>query len=412
MQQPSLFPQVSLSVSDLTRYLREWMESDELLRDVWITGEISNLSRPASGHIYFTLKDQNSALKCVIWRMSAGRIGVSMQSGMAIEAHGYVSVYERDGQYQLYVDAVRPAGEGYLYQEFLRLKARLEAEGLFETERKRPIPEVPARIGIVTSPTGAALQDMLNTLRRRYPLAEVVISPAAVQGEEAPAEIAAAIERLNREPGIEVILLARGGGSLEDLWSFNDERVVRAVVNSDIPVISGVGHETDFTLADFAADLRAPTPTAAAELASPDIMDVRERLVAMATQLNNTLSGISAAERLRLSAASSALLRVSPMNQVRSDRQRLDELTGRITLAIEHSLQISRMRTVNLHNRLGSLNPFAVLKRGYAIVTNAAGEIIHSVNQTAREDTLDVRIADGTLLTRVIADPIPDASGE
>lgn len=412
MQQPSLFPQVSLSVSDLTRYLREWMESDELLRDVWVQGEISNLSRPASGHIYFTLKDQNSALKCVIWRMSAGRLGAQMQSGLAIEAHGYVSIYERDGQYQLYVDAVRPAGEGYLYQEFLRLKARLEAEGLFDPQRKRPIPEVPARIGIVTSPTGAALQDMLNTLRRRYPLAEVVIAPAAVQGEEAPAEIVAALDRLNREPGVEVILLARGGGSLEDLWSFNDERVVRAVANSRVPVISGVGHETDFTLADFAADLRAPTPTAAAELASPDIMDVRERLNSFILQLNNALAGLTATERLHLSTLSNALLHVSPMNQVRSDRQRLDELSGRTVLSIQHLLQMSKTQVAGLTNRLGSLNPYAVLKRGYAIVANPAGEIIHSVTQTSREDVLDIRISDGTLLTKVISDPIPDSSGD
>lgn len=412
MQQPSLFPQISLTVSDITRYLREWMESDDLLRDVWVKGEISNLSKPASGHIYFTLKDENSALKCVIWRTSAGRIGAIMQSGRAIEAHGYISVYERDGQYQLYVDTVREAGEGYLYQEFLRLKARLEAEGLFDPERKRPIPEVPARIGIVTSPTGAALQDMLNTLRRRYPLAEVVIAPAAVQGEEAPAEIVAALARLNREPGVEVILLARGGGSLEDLWSFNDERVVRAVAASAVPVISGVGHETDFTLADFAADLRAPTPTAAAELASPDIADVHDRLNTMVLHLANALAGITSAERLQLSALSSTLQRVSPMSQVRSDRQRLDELSGRTWLAVNHSMQMARMQTTNLKNRLFALNPYAVLKRGYAIVTNPAGEIICSVTQTTKEEALDIRVSDGTLLARVIADPIPDSSGE
>ena len=259
MQQGSLFASISLSVSDVTHYLRELMDSDDLLRDVWVTGEISNYSQPASGHVYFTLKDQNAALKCVMWKPQAMRLRFPMQSGMAIEAHGAISIYEQGGQYQLYVDTIRPAGEGTLYQEFNRLKAQLEAEGLFDSQRKRMLPEAPAMIGIVTSPTGAALQDMLNTLRRRYPLAEVVVAPAAVQGDAAPKEIVAALKRLNSVSGLEVILLARGGGSLEDLWAFNDERVVRAVASSRTPVISGVGHETDFTLSDFAADLRAPT---------------------------------------------------------------------------------------------------------------------------------------------------------
>jgi exodeoxyribonuclease VII large subunit len=217
MQQPSLFNFRALTVSQVARYLRELMDSDEILRDLWVQGEISNLSRPSSGHVYFTLKDASSALKCVIWKPVALRLPLLLQSGMSVELHGAVSVYERDGQYQLYVDAVRLSGEGALYQEFMRLKARLETEGLFDPARKRPIPERPQRIGVVTSPTGAALQDVLNTLRRRYPLAEVLLSSAAVQGEEAPAALVKALSRLNPS-AVEVILLVRGGGSLEDLW--------------------------------------------------------------------------------------------------------------------------------------------------------------------------------------------------
>ena len=406
MLQPSLFPVVSISVSELTRYLREWMESDELLRDIWVQGEISNLSRPASGHIYFTLKDQNSALKCVIWRTAAGRNTAALQSGLAVEVHGYVSIYDRDGAYQLYVDTVRMAGEGSLYQQFLRLKAQLEAEGLFDPARKRAIPEAPAKIGIVTSPSGAALQDMLNTFRRRYPLVEVVLAPAAVQGDGAPAEIVAAIARLNREPGVEVILIARGGGSLEDLWAFNDERVVRAVATSRVPTISGVGHETDFTLTDFAADLRAPTPTAAAELAVPDQAEVKEKLLITTRHLADALAGVTRVEKMNLSEVVHRLVQVSPLMQVRSDRQRLDELSGRSLTAAQHFIQMAQARSRGVDQRLGALNPYGVLQRGYAIVTNAAGEIVQRIDQTFQNDNLEIRVSDGVIPARVSAEPI------
>ena len=229
MQQPSLLIPQSLSVSEITRYLHDLMESDEILSDVWVQGEIATLSRPASGHIYFTLKDASSTLRCVIWRTAAGRLPVALQSGMQIEAHGYINVYERDGQYQLYVDTVRLAGEGALYQEFLRLKAKLESEGLFDPERKRALPQIPKAIGIVTSSTGAALQDILNVLRRRFPLVEVTLAPCAVQGDAAPAEIVSALKKLNEQTTVEVILVARGGGSMEDLAAFNDEQVARAI---------------------------------------------------------------------------------------------------------------------------------------------------------------------------------------
>ncbi|HEX9018589.1 MAG TPA: exodeoxyribonuclease VII large subunit, partial [Anaerolineaceae bacterium] len=264
MDQFPLFQSPSLSVTDLTRYLRDLLDNDAVLQDVWVQGEISNLSQPQSGHKYFTLKDSAASLHCVVWRSTALRMRFGMQNGLAIEAHGAISVYERDGAYQLYVDAIRPAGEGLLYQQFMRLKSRLESEGLFDEERKRLLPERPRRIGIVTSSTAAALQDMLNTLAARYPLAEVILSPCAVQGDAAPDEIVAALERLCQQASPDVIIMARGGGSLEDLWAFNDERVVRAICASPIPVITGIGHETDFTLADFAADVRAPTPTGAA----------------------------------------------------------------------------------------------------------------------------------------------------
>src|SRR5512134_1544051 len=265
--QPTLFSTQQWTVSKLTFYIRKLLEENEILQDVWVQGEISNLSRPASGHVYFTLKDASAALKCVMWKTSASRLGIALQDGMEVEVHGKIGVYEPAGQYQLYADQIRPVGEGALYQEFVRLKAMLEAEGLFAPERKRLIPTLPQKIGIVTSATGAALRDMLNTLRRRLPLVEVILAPSPVQGIEAPPALVKALQSLILQSP-DVVLLARGGGSIEDLWAFNDERVVRAVAMSPVPIICGVGHETDFTLCDFAADLRAPTPTAAAELAT------------------------------------------------------------------------------------------------------------------------------------------------
>jgi exodeoxyribonuclease VII large subunit len=401
MDQPTLFGPPSLSVSEITGYLRQLLESDEILRDVWVHGEISNLSRPSSGHIYFTLKDASASLRCVIWRTTAQRLKIDFNSGTAVEAHGYISLYERDGQYQLYVDTMRLAGEGWLYQEFLRLKARLETEGLFDLERKRPIPERPRVIGIVTSPTGAALQDMLNTLRRRYPLVQVVLAPAAVQGDEAPSAIVRALQGLNRKVRPDVILLARGGGSLEDLWAFNDERVVRAIASSDAPVITGVGHETDFTLADFAADLRAPTPTGAAVMAVPDINDLRVELHQRLSYLDNILLVQIDSDSQRLMDARYRLERTSPWRQVQNDRQRLDVLQERIGRALISIGQLRRARIDGLQNRLQALNPMAVLQRGYAVVRGPDGRPVSRIAQVHVGDQVTVRLSDGTFEANV-----------
>ncbi|MHC1740239.1 MAG: exodeoxyribonuclease VII large subunit [Anaerolineaceae bacterium] len=408
MQQGTLFNSISLTVGDVTRYLRELLDSDDLLRDVWVMGEISNASTPASGHLYFTLKDQTATLKCVMWKPQVLRLRFPLRAGMAVEVHGAVSVYEQGGQYQLYADTIRQVGEGALYQEFLLLKNQLEAEGLFDNERKRTIPLAPAKIGIVTSPTGAALQDMLNTLKRRYPLAEVVIAPAAVQGDAAPTEIVKAIRRLNDEPGVEVILVARGGGSLEDLWAFNDERVVRAVAGSQIPIISGVGHETDFTLTDFAADLRAPTPTAAAELATPDKADLTDRLAQLMQRLG-------AGAIMKLDAAGedcaqlrSRLDRVSPLMAINNQMQRLDDLSQRALMAWQNRSQVLSMQNKSMQQRLAALNPFAVLQRGYAIVSTAQGQVVKSNTQVSKQEEIKIQVADGKIIARVT----DTASGE
>lgn len=400
MEQPQLFGPRLLSVTDLSRYLRALMDSDEILRDIWVSGEISNLSQPASGHIYFTLKDQNAALRCVIWRTTASRLLVNLRNGQAVEAHGAISLYERDGTYQLYIDSLRQAGEGWLYQEFLRLKARLEAEGLFDEARKRSVPMIPQRIGIVTSATGAALQDILNTLTGRYPLAEVILSPAPVQGDDAPPRLVRALRRLEAARP-DVIILARGGGSLEDLWAFNDERVIRAIVASSVPIITGIGHETDFTLADFAADLRAPTPTGAAVLATPDAADMRAALGSQLFYLDSAMSAILNANKRDTSEMQLRLGRLSPQRKVQDDRQRLDELLERAMRGLSAHQRLSRARVEGLSFRLQALSPLAVLQRGYAVLRGPDGRILQSISQVQSGDSINARIQDGELTAQV-----------
>ena len=401
MSQFTLFQSFTWTVSDLTRYLRELLENDVYLQDLWVQGEVSNLSRPASGHLYFTLKDAAATLRCVMWRTVLLQQPFIPSEGEAVEVHGSISIYEASGQYQLYADLIRPAGEGLLYQEFLRLKAKLEAEGLFEPARKRQIPRFPRCIGIVTSPSGAALQDMLNTIRRRYPIARVVLAPTPVQGEEAPLGIVNALQDLNRLVKPDVILLARGGGSMEDLWAFNDEAVVRAVVASQAPIISGVGHETDFTLTDFAADLRAPTPTAAAELATPNQLELRQNLNEALQRTRRSLEAQLANARLRLHNLTLQLSRRSPLARIRSDRQRLDELQRRALSALLHRLKVQHTRIHGLIQRLHALNPMAILQRGYAIVSQVDGTLVRSVSQVKRGDELKVRVSDGEFEAQV-----------
>ncbi|MGZ9164065.1 MAG: exodeoxyribonuclease VII large subunit [Anaerolineales bacterium] len=395
--QPSLFPaQIpqQWTVSRLTFYIRKLLEENEALQDIWVQGEISNLSRPASGHVYFTLKDSSAALKCVMWKASAARLGIALQDGMQVEVHGRIGIYEVSGQYQLYADQIRAVGEGALYQEFLRLKSMLEAEGLFAPERKRPIPMFPRRIGIVTSATGAALRDMLNILRRRLPLVEIIFAPSPVQGVDAPPALVNAIQSLVLQSP-DVILLARGGGSIEDLWAFNDERVVRAVATSQVPIICGVGHETDFTLSDFAADLRAPTPTAAAELATQTtIHDLAASISNLQSRLISSTFNLLAGQKTFLSSLIAQLRYASPERRIQSERQRVDELARRAYSSLIHRVQLQSTHVKGMQKRLAALSPHAVLARGYAVVTRKEdGSVVSRVAQAS--DVMNVRVSDG-----------------
>jgi len=396
-----LKPIAVYTVSDLNAYIRALLESNENLMDIWVSGEVSNLSQPRSGHIYFTLKDENAQVRCVIWRNHALRLAGQLRDGLLVDAHGAVGVYENGGQYQLYVDGIRAAGEGRLYQEFLLLKEKLQAEGLFDPERKRSIPAVPGIIGIVTSATGAALQDMLNTLRVRYPIADVVLSPASVQGDAAPLEIVAALDRLNQIIHPDVILLGRGGGSLEDLWAFNDERVVRAVVRSEAPVISGVGHETDFTLTDFAADLRAPTPTGAAVSAVPDRIELSAIIKGYERELDMLMRGYIEKGRALIQAGNMQLSYNSPSGKIRQYMQAIDHHAMEIDhLKKNYFADMQRSLAVD-SERLLSHDPRNILKRGYAIITDKKGRSVSSIKQVQLDQEIDARVFDGVIRSTV-----------
>jgi exodeoxyribonuclease VII large subunit len=382
------------TVSEVNTYLKTLLEADPSLQDLWVEGEISNLSRPASGHLYFTLKDQNSSLRCVMWKNRAAALGALLQEGAAVEAHGNLNVYEQRGQYQLYIDFLRPRGEGKLFQEYQRLKAQLEGEGLFDPGRKRKLPAWPSRIGIVTSATGAAFQDMKDTLKRRYPLVRILLAPTSVQGENAPAEIAAALNRLyDLKP--DLILIGRGGGSIEDLWAFNDERVARAIFESPVPVISGVGHETDFTISDFVADLRAPTPTAAAELAVPDQGELRTGIAEFESRILRSIQGIFSEQSWKLENLAGQIARLSPLGEIINGRQRLDELSDRLERAGAGYLKGIRDKCNSFQARLSALNPESILKRGYAVLTADDGSTIYQVGQVSSGEHLQVRVSDG-----------------
>jgi exodeoxyribonuclease VII large subunit len=384
----------SWSVTEVNVYLKSLMEADTNLQNLWVEGEISNLSRPASGHLYFTLKDSTSSIRCVMWKNRAQAVNFVIQDGVAVTAHGGLSVYEQRGQYQLYVDALRPRGEGALFQEFQRLKTQLEAEGLFDAERKRPIPVWPKRVGVVTSASGAAYHDMEKTLYRRYPLVEILLEPTSVQGESAPGEMIQALKRLY-EIKPDLILIGRGGGSIEDLWAFNDESLARVLAESPVPVISGVGHETDFTITDFVADLRAPTPTAAAELAVPDQIELRQVVSELRKRLERAVS-VSLAEGWRQSEnLAGQIERLSPLSEINDGRQRVDELLGRSGRGIAGRLKSARESCFAFEARLASLNPEAILKRGYAILTGEDGAAVYQVGQTSSGEKLQVRVSDG-----------------
>jgi len=437
------------SIRDLTRYIKMRIDADPVLQNVWVKGEISNFTRHSSGHLYFTLKDKDSRIKCIMFAGQASRLAFAPKEGARVIANGSVSVYERDGQYQMYVSSMQPDGIGSLYLAFEQLKAKLDAEGLFAPERKKRIPSFPSAIGVITSPTGAAVRDIMITLQRRNPAVQVLLYPVLVQGTGAAPSIVKAIRAMNERREVDVLIVGRGGGSLEELWAFNEEAVARAIAASDIPVISAVGHETDVTIADFVADLRAATPTAAAELAVPSRLELRQELMHLKQRMTGALNAAVGAKREMLQRLRRSPFLTNPRRQLMMQQvERLDRHTDALKFYAKTALRSSAERFARLDRRLAAsspreavrqagkqldvaklkllqrmnarmkedrhafemhvrrldaLSPLKVMQRGYSLVYSDKRKLVKSLNDVQLGDLLHVRVTDGELVASVWA---------
>ena len=391
----------TLSVTQLNEYLKMVIEGDRVLSNVFVRGEISNFKLYSSGHAYFTLKDDAGQLKSVMFRSYFSRMAFMPEDGMRVIAHGRVSVYETSGQYQLYVDDLQPDGAGSLAMRFEQLKRKLAAEGLFDESRKRPLPPMPRRIGVITSPSGAAVHDIINVLGRRFPAAEMILYPSEVQGAQAPAQLISGVEFFSMTGLVDVIILGRGGGSAEDLWAFNDEYLARAVASCSVPVISAVGHESDFTICDFVADRRAPTPSAAAEIAVPDMGEIIRGLSGLKSSLQTSMQKLIAQERRVLNQLTQSRVFSRPEQMLDNFRMRLDEKDADLYRAWGETLKQKGQNVALFAGKLQALNPLSILSRGYATVSRD-GASVTSAKQINENDTLDIRMADGSVRATVL----------
>lgn len=389
-----------LSVGQVNAYIKQLLDSDRILSTIYLRGEISNFTNHyRTGHFYFSLKDETGVISAVMFSSSAQKLKFIPENGMKVIIHGRISAFVKTGQYQIYVDHLEPDGIGGLYIAFEQLKNKLEAEGLFSPELKKPLPKLPLRIGIITSPTGAAIRDMINVLGRRFPLAEIIIYPSLVQGDGAAEQLCEGISFFNMQQSerVDLIIIGRGGGSMEDLWAFNDERLARLVAASDIPVISAVGHETDFTICDFAADLRAPTPSAAAELAVPEQSELRRKINNITSHMRLALEKRIRESRTTLSQLSKSRALTTPQSFVDDKRMLVDSLANELEAAMKLELSSKRADFSALTASLGALNPMAVISRGYAAVFRESGEVIKSVKQLSTGESFKLRLSDGII---------------
>lgn len=389
-------------VHEITQILQNLLQSDPILQDLWLEGEISNLARPSSGHVYFTLKDNRSQIRCAIFRSAASRLRFPIQNGDAVLVNGRIAIYDVRSEYQIIGERVMPAGAGELQLAFERLKEQLAGEGLFDQAHKKPLPEFPQRIGLITSATGAAIRDILRMLQERYPAVEVLLFPTLVQGDEAAAEIAHAIACLNRQRGIDLLIVGRGGGSIEDLWAFNEEIVARALFASHIPTVSAVGHETDLTIADLVADHRAPTPSAAVEQVVPDQQELYQRLAAIKSNLMRTAGGRIDAIRTKLENIQYRIPPTHRIDAINRLRQGVDQLDGRGQRAVQQQLNGKRRTGQTVATQLNTLSPLATLARGYSICKDSSGKTVTNASQVDVGEEVHLRLSRGQLACRVL----------
>lgn len=390
-----------LTVSMLTSYLKMLIESDTELQNLTVTGEVSNYKYHSSGHIYFTLKDKDAKIKCVMFRSYASFLKFIPSDGMKIVVSGNISIYERDGQYQLYCHRMEPDGIGNMYMAFEQLKEKLENEGLFNPDRKRPIPILPRKIGVATSPTGAVIRDIINVATNRFFNIDILLYPVKVQGDGAAESITKAIKYFNSRDDIDVIIVGRGGGSIEELWAFNEEAVARAIYGSKIPIISAVGHETDFTIADFVADVRASTPSHAAEIAVPKFQDLKYKIESLKSDIESSIEKLVVGYKYSVQEYRRIIQASSPLNRVKSDMQYLDNLEIKINHMIESRMAEYRSRMAVLVNKLDNLNPAKMISRGYAYVEKE-GIAVRSIKEISYDDFLQLYMRDGKVNCKVI----------
>ena len=396
-----MFEKLTLTVGQLNSYIKEMFSQNPILSNICIKGEISNFKRHTSGHLYMSLKDDTGVVRAVMFRSAAAGLKFNPENGMKVKADGRVAVYERDGQYQLYINSMTPDGLGDLHAAFEQLKQKLQAEGIFDPEHKKAIPRYPRRVGVVTAPTGAAVRDIINILSRRFPYADIILFPVLVQGDGAADSIADAIRYLNGSEAADVLIVGRGGGSIEDLWAFNEEKVARAIYASEIPVISAVGHETDFTIADFAADLRAPTPSAAAELAVPSQKELAEKFGNVYTRLASCSRRILENKRLRLNCCTDKPVLRNPVMKINEHRLYVDTVCRMLENAASAAFEKKKQLLGLNISRLDALSPLGTLSRGFSVAKNCSGAVIRSTKQVKPSDNILITVTDGEIEAEV-----------
>ena len=391
----------AISVTQMNLYIKELMNRDDILTDVLVKGELSNFKAHSSGHMYMSLKDEGGVMRAVMFRGSASKLTFTPQNGMKVIAHGRITVYERDGQYQLYIDDMQQEGIGDLYVAFEELKNKLNKEGLFDSAHKKPLPKYPRRVGVITAPTGAAIRDIINVLSRRFSYSDVVLYPVLVQGENSAANIVEAIRYFNTTKSADVLIVGRGGGSIEDLWSFNEEIVAREIYQSEIPIVSAVGHEIDFTISDFVADLRAPTPSAAAELVVPSQVELREKFNNVYHRLYQQSHRILECARLQLKHQAEQSVLRNPLMKLNEQRIYIDRLQQSFADGCVAILERKQHQLKLGVAKLDGLSPLGILGRGFSVVQNETGSVVHSIRQVTVGEKLELMVEDGKIQTRV-----------